>query len=376
MGPLAGIRVIELAGLGPSPFCAMLLADLGADVIRVDRPGSSALFGLERVTCRNRKSLGLDLKEASAVDVLLGLVETADVLIEGMRPGVAERLGIGPEVCAQRNRRLVYSRMTGWGQQGPLADHAGHDINYVALSGALDAIGPADGKPVPPLNLVADFGGGALYLAMGILAALVERESSGQGEVVDAAMVDGAASLMTMFHEFRNMGMWNLERGTNLLDGGVPFYDVYGMSDGGYMAVGALEPKFYVQFVERLGLESVDPATQYDRSTWPELADKFARRFAERTREEWSAVFEGSDSCVTPVLSIDEAPGHPHNVSRGSYVQVDGGTQPAPAPRFSRSVAEAPESAPVAGEHTDEVLAELGFSASQRTDLRSRGAVF
>lgn len=376
MGPLTGIRVIELAGLGPSPFCAMLLADLGADVIRIDRPGGAGLFGLDRVTCRNRRSVGLNLKSPSAVEVLLELVATADVLIEGMRPGVVERLGIGPEVCTNRNPRLVYGRMTGWGQSGPLADRAGHDINYVALTGVLDSIGSADGKPVPPLNLVADFGGGALYLAMGVLAALVERQASGTGQVVDAAMIDGAASLMTMFHEFWNMGMWSVERGSNLLDGGAPFYDVYETADGGHMAVGALEPKFYAEFVELLGIVDIDPATQYDRSTWPELAHRFATRFAERTRDEWSAVFEGSDACVTPVLSIEEAPLHSHHAQRGTYLKLDGGVQPAAAPRFSMGPAATPRSAPTPGEHTDEVLGELGILPSLVGQLRSDGAVF
>jgi alpha-methylacyl-CoA racemase len=376
MGPLDGIRVIELAGLGPAPFCAMLLADLGADVVRVDRPPSGASFlGLDRVNCRNRRSIALDLKNPQALALLLDLIDTADVLIEGLRPGVAERLGFGPEVCLERNERLVYGRMTGWGQDGPLAQTAGHDINYIALSGALDAIGTAEAGPVPPLNLVGDFGGGALYLAMGILAAIVERQQSGQGQIVDAAMVDGATSLMAMFHEFRTMGIWREERGANLLDGGAPFYTTYRTADGGYVAVGALEPQFYAEMVEGLGLDIGDLPGQYDQSRWPELRNRLAAAFAVRTRAEWTRVFAGTDACVTPVLSMTDAQHDDHIAARNSLIEVDGGVQPAPAPRFSRSDLETPTGMPASGAHSEEVLAELGFDADRIADLRAGGAI-
>lgn len=373
-GPLAGIRVIELAGIGPAPFCAMLLADLGAEVIRIDRPGGSSFLGLDRTMSRSRRSLGLDLKSPDAVEVLLELVSTADVLIEGLRPGVAERLGFGPLTCLERNERLVYGRMTGWGQDGPNRDRAGHDINYIALSGALDAIGGP--KPAVPLNLVGDFGGGALYLAMGVLAALVERSSSGVGQIIDAAMVDGAASLMTMFYEFKAMGLWAGERRSNLLDGGAPFYDVYETEDGGFLSVGPLEPQFFREFLVIVGIEDVDPDSQYDASTWPELRRRIADALASATRDEWSTLFAESDGCVWPVLSMAEAPEHPHNVARGTFVTVDGTMQPGPAPRFSRTELPTPTGAPVAGQDTDEIVTSLGIAASRLAELRKVGAVF
>jgi len=354
----------------------MLLADMGADVVRIDRPGGSSFLGLDRVMCRNRRSLGLNLKDPAALNLLLDLVASSDVLIEGLRPGVAERLGFGPEACRARNAGLVYGRMTGWGQDGPLRNRAGHDINYIALTGALDAIGPAGGRPVAPLNLVGDFGGGALYLAMGILAALVERSVSGLGQVVDAAMVDGAASLMTMFYEFKSMGMWEGDRGTNLLDGGVPFYDTYETADGGFMAVGPLEPQFYAEFLQLIGLSDVDPAGQYDPATWSALRDRIATAFLDRTRDEWASVFGESDACTWPVLSMAEAPHHPHNDARGVFVSVDGVVQPAPAPRFSRTTSESPERAPHPGEHTELILGELGVTADEVAVLRSAGVVF
>lgn len=376
MGPLHGIRVLEMAGLGPAPFCAMLLADLGADVIRVDRPpDGSGLAGLDRITCRNRRSVVLNLKNSEALDVLLKLVETSDVLIEGLRPGVAERLGFGPERCLERNPALVYGRMTGWGQHGPLRDTAGHDLNYIALTGALDSIGHAGGRPVPPLNLVGDFGGGSLYLAMGVLSALVERQTSGTGQVVDVAMTDGAASLMTMFYELQSAGMWQGERGANLLDGGAPFYDTYMTADGRYVAVGALEPHFYAKLISGLGLDAGDLPAQYDPSGWPELRQWISERFATRSRDEWVAVFSGTDACVTPVLSMSEAPQHPHNQERGTFIDVGGVTQPAPAPRFSRSAAAPPGTAPAVGEHTDDVLVELGFDTATIQALRTAGAI-
>jgi alpha-methylacyl-CoA racemase len=376
MGPLAGIRVIELAGIGPGPFCAMLLADLGAEVIRIDRPGGSSFLGLDKTMSRSRRSLGLDLKNPDAVEILLDLAATADVLIEGLRPGVAERLGFGPDTCLERNERIVYGRMTGWGQDGPNRDRSGHDINYVGLSGALDAIGAPGGKPIVPLNLIGDFGGGALYLAMGVLAALVERSVSGRGQVIDAAMVDGAASLMSMFYEFKAMGMWEGERGQNLLDGGAPFYDVYETAEGGHVSVGPLEPQFFEEFLDLLGIDDVDPDTQYDQSTWPELRRRIANALSSETRDEWSVRFANSDACVWPVLSMAEAPQHPHNVARGAFVSVGGTVQPAPAPRFSRSELRAPTPPPPTGRDTDEIVTDLGVAASRLAELRESGAVF
>jgi alpha-methylacyl-CoA racemase len=376
MGPLDGIRVIELAGLGPAPFCAMLLADLGADVIRIDRPPSGASFlGLDRVNCRSRRSLALDLKNPAALELLHELVDTADVLIEGLRPGVAERLGIGPSICLERNNRLVFGRMTGWGQEGPLAPRAGHDINYIALSGALDAIGAAGSGPIPPLNLVGDFGGGALYLAMGVLAAIVERGVSGQGQVVDTAMVDGATSLMAMFYEFKAMGVWEGTRGTKLLDGGAPFYTTYETADGRHLAVGALEPEFYEEFIAGIGLEEEDLPAQYDQSGWPELRQRFSAVIATKTRAQWVEVFANTDACVSPVLAINEVGEHDHMVARQALIDVGGVTQPAPAPRFSRSSTAVPRIAPLPGEHSDEVLAELGRTPEQIAVLRAGGAI-
>lgn len=375
VGPLAGIRVLEMAGLGPAPFSAMLLADLGADVIRIDRPPGNQVGGLDRVTCRNRRSIALNLKQQDAVAILLDLVAEADVLLEGFRPGVAERLGFGPDVCLARNPRLIYGRMTGWGQSGPLSDRPGHDINYIAVTGALDAIGTSGGRPVPPLNLVGDFGGGALYLTVGVLAALYERNRSGRGQVIDAAMVDGVVSLMSMFYELRELGSWPGERGTNLLDGGCPFYDTYRTADGGHMAVGALEPQFFEILMNRLGIDRTGRPGQYDESGWEEMRRQIAAVFVSRTRDEWTAVFEEADACVTPVLSMVEAPSYEHNVVRGTFIDVAGSTQPGPAPRFSRTEPDRPAPQPSAGEDTDEILAEIGIDSSRAGDLRSRGAV-
>jgi alpha-methylacyl-CoA racemase len=378
MGPLAGLRVVELASIGPGPMCAMLLADLGADVVRVDRLEPSGL-GVPTaprfdVNARSRRSVALDLKSPAGRDAVLRLVDRADVLIEGFRPGVAERLGLGPDDCAARNPGLVYGRMTGFGQQGPLAPAAGHDLNYIALTGALHAIGPAGGKPVPPLNLVGDYGGGALYLAFGLLAALFERQRSGRGQVVDAAMVDGAASLMSIFHGLQAAGTWGEPRGQNLLDGGAPFYDTYETADGGHLAVGALEPKFFAEFARRLGLDERFVKRQYDRRLWPEMREAIAAVLRTKTRDAWCAELEGSDACVAPVLSMAEAPRHPHAQARGSYVTLDGVVQPAPAPRFSRTPAAEPRSAPEVGAHTAAVLTEAGFSDSEIAALRAAGA--
>jgi len=379
MGPLHGLRVVELASIGPGPMCAMLLADLGADVIRIDRLEPSGL-GVPMnqrfdVNARSRRSAALDLKSAAGRDAVLRIVERADVLIEGFRPGVAERLGLGPADCQARNPRLVYGRMTGFGQTGPLAHAAGHDLNYIALTGALDAIGPAGGAPVPPLNLVGDYGGGALYLAFGLMAALFERQSSGRGQVVDAAMVDGAASLMSMFHGMLAAGGWPGRRGENLLDGGAPFYGVYETADGKHVSIGSLEPKFYAEMVKRLGLDERFLRLQGDASQWPALREAIAAAVRTRTRDEWSALLEGTDVCFAPVLALGEVHQHPHAVARGTYVEVAGVVQPGPAPRFDRSVPEHPRPAPAVGAHTAEVLAECGFAEADIDRLRSAGVI-
>ncbi|MEU8960492.1 MULTISPECIES: CaiB/BaiF CoA-transferase family protein [Streptomyces] len=335
-GPLAGVRVVELAGIGPGPFAAMLLADLGADVVRVDRPGGAGL-GIDPaydLTNRNKRSVIVDLKAPEGPGLVLDLVERADILIEGYRPGVAERLGVGPEPCLGRNPRLVYGRMTGWGQEGPLAQRAGHDIAYIAITGTLGMIGGADGGPVVPANLVGDYAGGSLYLVIGVLAALQHARGGGAGQVVDAAIVDGTAHLATMIHGMLAAGGWQDRRGANLLDGGCPFYGTYETSDGQYMAVGSLEQRFYDEFTGLLGIQEVAPARK-DLARWPELRTVIAERFRTRTREEWTAVFEGSDACVAPVLSLKEAPQHPHLAARATFTAHGGTTQPAPAPRFS-----------------------------------------
>jgi alpha-methylacyl-CoA racemase len=364
-GPLAGLRVIEMAGIGPGPFAAMLLADLGADVIQVDRPGGATGAAMTSLVNRGKSSVILDLKRAGAVEAALTLVASADVLIEGYRPGVAERLGIGPEDCLARNPRLVYGRMTGWGQSGPLAHTAGHDIGYIALTGALHAIGERGGPPQIPVNLLGDFGGGATYLVIGILAALREAGRTGRGQVVDAAIVDGAAHLLTSTHAMLASGNWIDERGSNLLDGGAPFYSVYATSDDRHMAVGSIEPKFYAELLRLLGLDE-DPARQDDREYWPELRDRLAAAFATRTQAEWTHVFDGTDACVAPVLSLREAPLHPHLASRGTLTEVGGVLQAAPAPRFSGAnqgpPPRVPAPAPKPGEHTREVLTAAGVT--------------
>ena len=339
MGPLTGVRIVELGGIGPAPMCAMLLADLGAEVIRVERRGAP-LLGIParfQLLMRGRPKLELDLKSAEGRDAVLRLVAGADALIEGFRPGVAERLGLGPDECLARNPRLVYGRMTGWGQTGPLASVAGHDVNYIATTGVLHAIGPKDGPPVPPLSLVGDYGGGALYLGLGLLAAIVEASRSGKGQVVDAAMVDGAASLMTVVYGMRAAGLWEDERGANFIDGGAPFYACYETKDGKWISVGALEPQFWEELVRRLELDRATLPDRDDRSTWPALRELLAARFRERTREEWTALLGATDTCFAPVLGLDEAPSYPQHRERGTFVEVDGVVQPAPAPRFSRT---------------------------------------
>lgn len=361
-GVLAGLRVVELAGFGPTPFCAMLLADMGADVVRIERANAPergfptpARF---EVMNRGRRSVALDLKRAQGLEKLLQLVDRADVLIEGYRPGVMERLGAGPDVCLQRNPRLVYGRVTGYGQDGPLAQAAGHDINFIAVAGVLDAIGLADGPPVPPLNLVADYGGGGMLLAVGVLGACLEARQSGRGQVVDAAMLDGSALLMAGSFGLKAAGLWRDERGTNVLDGGAPWYGVYQTADGGYLALGAVEPRFYAQLLERLGFAPDELPARGNRDAWPALRNAFAKRIVQRTRAEWETTFAGADACVTAVLSSDETARHPHVAHRGMLVSVEGVMQPAPAPRFDRTPSSVRRGPPEYGAHTEEVLHE------------------
>lgn len=359
-GPLTGLRVVELAGIGPGPHAAMVLADLGADVVRVERPvGSLDLAGGKPdFLLRGRRSVAADLKSPEGRELVLRLVAKADVLIEGFRPGVTERLGVGPADCHAHNPRLVYGRMTGWGQDGPMAPRAGHDINYISLTGALHAIGRTDERPVPPLNLVGDFGGGSMFLVAGVLAALWEAQRSGEGQVVDAAMVDGASVLMQMMWAFRGIGAWSDERGTNLLDSGAPFYDTYTCSDGKWVAVGAIEPQFYAALLNGLDLDPADLPGQNDRSGWPLLRAKFTSVFVSQPRDHWAKVFDGTDACVSPVLSFDEVAEHPHIAARDTLVEIDGILQPAPAPRFSRTVPQTPSSPRTPGTDTADVIAD------------------
>jgi len=375
-GPLADLRVVELAGIGAAPFGAMLLADLGADVIRIDRPPAGDPHPLSEVLGRGRPSVALDLKRDEGVEVVLRLVERADALVEGFRPGVTERLGLGPDACLARNERLVYGRMTGWGQDGPLAQQAGHDIDYIALSGALGAIGRRDALPVPPLNLVGDFGGGGMLLAFGIVSAVVEARSSGRGQVVDAAMVDGSALLLTMAHEARNLGLWSLERGTNLLDGGAPFYDVYATSDGGAMAVGCLEPAFYAELLRVLDLDRPELRDHTDPGRWPAIRRALTETFASRTRDEWEAAFAGSDACVAPVLDLDEARTHAHGRAREAYYEAERGSLPMPAPRFARTPAAPPGPTPRPGADTRTALADWGLDRPEIDALVDAGVAF
>ena len=371
-GPLSGYRILEFAGIGPGPFCGMILADLGAEVVRIDRaegpPGSRQDFA-----GRGRRSVALDLKNPAAVQAALRLIEKADALIEGFRPGVMERLGLGPEACLARNPRLVFGRMTGWGQEGPLAQAAGHDINYIALTGALWSIGPADRKPVPPLNLVGDYGGGGMLLALGILAALLEAKGSGSGQVVDAAMVDGAALLMAPIYAMKARGGWGPERGKNRLDGAAPYYDTYECSDGRWLAVGPIEPQFWAEMLKLLGLDAARFEGRNDPAQWPALKAELAAAFRTRTRDDWARVFEGTDACVCAVLSMDEAPRHPHMAARGTFVERDGAIQPAPAPRFSRSTPAPGAPPPLRGEHTEAVLRDWGVPEADITALRAQG---
>ncbi len=372
-GPLAGIRVIELASIGPGPFCGMVLADHGADVIRVDRPGGSG--PLAGPMGRGRRSVVIDLKREEGQEVLLRLVTGANVMIEGFRPGVTERLGVGPAPCLAVNPRLVYGRMTGWGQEGPLAVRAGHDIDYIALAGVLHGIGREGERPVPPLNLVADYGGGGMLLAFGVVAALLEVGRTGRGQVVDAAMVEGAALLAGSLYELRAGGAWSDRRGTNLLDGGAPFYDTYLTADGEAVAVGALEPQFYAALLDGLGLSGESLPDQLDRERWPELRRRLAETFRTRTRDEWAEHFAGTDACVAPVLSMGEAPSHHHLRAREVFTEVAGVTQAGPAPRFSGHPRSVPTPPPRPGQHTDEVMAEAGYDPDQLDHLSGIGVI-
>jgi alpha-methylacyl-CoA racemase len=384
-GPLSGYRVVELAGIGPGPFCGMMLADMGADVIRVDR-AQSVRLGVDTsqpakdLLARGRRSVAVDLKQPDGVEVLLELVEAADALIEGFRPGVMERLGAGPEVCLARNPKLVYGRMTGWGQDGPYGPWAGHDINYIALAGALGHIGRAGEAPVPPLNLVGDFGGGGMFLAYGIVCALLEVQRSGQGQVIDAAMVDGAATLMTMFWTLRSTNLFDEnQRGHGMLDTGAPFYDAYRCADGEYVSIGSIEPQFYAELLRITGLAAdpdfADAKRQMETARWPALKERIAALIATKTRAEWCELMEHTDVCFAPVLTLTEAAAHPHNVARGTFIDVAGATQPRPAPRFSRTdpVIERPPAH--AGQHTREVLADVGFAPADIEKLLETGAV-
>jgi alpha-methylacyl-CoA racemase len=362
-GPLSGLKIVEFAGIGPGPFCGMLLSDLGADVARIDRIGARGGAPSD-ITARGRRSVALDLKDPAAVETALRLMDQADAVFEGFRPGVMERLGLGPDVALKRNPKLVYGRMTGWGQFGPYAQAAGHDINYIALTGALHAIGGAD-KPVPPLNLVGDFGGGALYLAFGLLAGVISARATGQGQVIDCAMTDGAASLMSMFYGMTAAGGWADARQSNLLDGGAHFYDTYATSDGKFISLGSIEPQFYALLLEKAGL--ADPAfkAQMNRAEWPALKAKVAAAIATKTRDEWCAIMDATDVCFAPVLSLAEAPSNPHNAARKTFVEVAGVTQPAPAPRFSATPGAIQGPPPAIGAHTAEVLAEWGVTVPE-----------
>ena len=377
MGPLNSLKVVELAGLAPAPFATTVLADLGADVVRVDRakPGFDVLTFPNDPLSRSRRWIGVDTKNPEGRDIVLRLVEDADVLIEGFRPGVTERLGLGPDDCLARNPRLIYGRITGWGQDGPLAQAAGHDINYIGLAGALEPIGREGERPVPPLNLLADFGGGGMLLAMGVLAALVERSVSGKGQVVDAAMVEGSALLTAGLHGLRNIGMWSRGRGRNMLDGGAPFYDTYETSDGKYVAVGAIEERFWGDLLKVLEVDAESVADRLNPERWAAVREVLADRIRTKTRDEWTALAEGTDACLTPVLDTTEAAGHPHNVARETFVSLEGHTQPAPAPKFSRTTPETPKAPVEPRSSTTDVLTELGYAPAEIDRLRTDGVV-
>ena len=376
MGPLNGYTVLELAGIGPAPMGGMILADMGAEVIRIDRAGIPPDLHMKDVSTRGKKSVALNLKDPAGVDTLLRMVENADVIIDPFRPGVCEKLGIGPDVCLERNPRLIFARMTGWGQEGPLAQAAGHDINYISITGALYAMGRRDEKPVPPLNLVGDMGGGGMLLVNGVLAALLEAANSGRGQVIDAAMVDGAAQLMWMFHGFQAIGMWDhTRREANLLDGGAHFYDTYECADGEYISIGSIEPQFYALLKEKAGLSEQEFGDQNNADKWPSLKARLTEIFREKTQAQWCELMEGTDVCFAPVLNFVDAAQYPANVARNTYIEVDGVTQPAPAPRFSRTASEVRNSGSEAGADTLSVLAEMGFGEHELDALKSSGAI-
>jgi alpha-methylacyl-CoA racemase len=377
MGPLAGVKIIEMKGIGPGPYAGMLLADMGAEVIVVERSSTAAGIAPPSkldINSRGKKSIALNLKTPQGLEALLKLVEQADVFFECYRPGVAERLGFGPDVCLQRNPRLVYGRMTGWGQTGPLANAAGHDINYISLTGSLAAIGSAE-KPAPPLNLVGDYAGGSLFLVMGILAALFEAQKSGQGQVIDAAIVDGSASLMSIFHTLGNLGLWSPRRNANMLDGGAHFYDTYETADGKFVSIGSIEPQFYAQLLDKACLDPEVFKDQGDMSQWPLLKQRLVHVFKSRTRQEWCDIMEGTDVCFAPVLDFKEAPHHPHNQARATYIEIDGLEQPAPAPRFSRTACATPSGPVAEGADTEQVLSQWGFDDATISALRTAGAL-
>lgn len=377
MGPLAGVRVIEMKGIGPAPYAGMLLADMGAEVIVVERsktPGGIAAPSAKDPHLRGKKSVVINVKSEDGLKTLFSLIDKADIFIEGYRPGVAERLGFGPDECLKKNKKIIYGRMTGWGQTGPLSQAAGHDINYISLTGALAAIGGAN-KPSIPLNLIGDYAGGSLFLAIGILAALYEAKSSGMGQVIDAAMTDGSASLMTMFHGMSAMGFWSTQRESNLLDGAAHFYDTYETKDGKYVSIGSIESQFYALLIEKASLDPELFSAQHDINQWPVLKDQLAKVMLMKTRDEWCKIMEGSDVCFAPVLNYEEAPSHPHNIARETYINIEGVVQPAPAPKFSRSVCSRPQSPPGEGKDTDEVLLSIGLTEEKINALKNTGAV-
>jgi len=376
MGALEGVRIVEVGGIGPGPFCGMMLSDMGADIVRIDRKGHRGMLDAKYdVLLRGRPCVGLDLSKKEGVDAVLGLVERAHALYEGFRPGVMEELGLGPDVCLKRNPRLVYGRMTGWGQEGPLARVAGHDINYISLSGALHTIGRPDTSPVPPLNLVGDFGGGGMLLAFGMVCALYEARKSGQGQVIDAAMVDGSAALMAMVYGMHAAGSWVDRRGANLADGGAPFYDAYETADGKWVSVGSIEPQFYSLLLKRTGLEDPEFQPQMDRSKWPRLKEKVAAVFKSKSREQWCALMEGSDVCFAPVLTLGESLAHPHNLARKVFLDVEGVMQPAPAPRFSRTPGQIQAPPSPTGARAEKALMRWGFDGEQIQALRQAGVM-
>jgi len=376
MGPLKGVKIIEFGGIGPGPFCAMMLSDMGADVIRIERKGQLSFTEPKYdVMLRNRRSIGIDLRKSEGAAAVLKMLAQVDALQEGFRPGVMEKLGLGPDVCLEKNPALVYGRMTGWGQEGPLCRAAGHDINYIALSGALHTFGRKGHKPVPPLNLVGDFGGGGMLLAFGLVCALFESRNSGRGQVVDAAMVDGSAALMAMIYGLKAAGFWADKRGVNLLDGGAHFYDTYETADGKYISVGSIEPQFYELLLQHAGIEAPDFKDQLDQKKWPLLKERLTEVFKTKSRDEWCRIMEGTDICFAPVLSLDEAPDHPQNLARKTFIEIDGVLQPAPTPRFSQTPPEIQGPPPKPGAHTKAVLTEFGFSTAEIDGLETAGAI-